>query len=363
MLSNLCWNKSYYFVGMIDYKFSVFVDCGAPSLYNRLSRKTGTDANVMGTHFKHRKYDTFSYVDLPEYIEYRDKYVQFLKEHKKSINIFSNLDVINNPTLTLKNQKIIESKDVFPIPVFHLGSDVSYLREYVKNYEYIAIGGLVPNPTSVLIPALDRLWREELIDEKGFPKVKVHGFACTSFPLMYRYPWYSVDSATCLKLGMYGKIYLPEYRSMRLNMLAVSSRDIKVDDRVTKGVQRELNRRAEKWNTDLTCLSENITERAIWNYLVFLEQIQTYIPNWPWSLFNRRTKNTSTGEKLNFYLAGNFSKKEEKVLCEKLEEQAIPENQRFRLLSFWYREYTAYRLNLRNETIVRRNSRKRKNNT
>ena len=46
--------------------------------------------------------------------------------------------------------------------------------------EYIALGGLVPNPTKVLIPILDQLFKKYILDEKGFPRVKVHGFACTS---------------------------------------------------------------------------------------------------------------------------------------------------------------------------------------
>ena len=44
------------------------------------------------------------------------------------------------------------------------------------------------------------------------PLVKVHGFAMTSWSLMSRWPWWSVDSATWIKLAAYGWIILPPWK-------------------------------------------------------------------------------------------------------------------------------------------------------
>ena len=161
--------------------FKVFIDCGAPSLYNKLSRdKELNSRGTMGTVMSQRKFDDYSYTETKEYDAYRQAYIEFMLKHKHEVDVYSNLDVINNPELTWKNQQILEEAGLAPIPVFHLGCDTKWLAKYLKKYEYIAIGGLVPNPTSVLIPWLDVLFKEHLCDSDGYPKAKYHGFACTS---------------------------------------------------------------------------------------------------------------------------------------------------------------------------------------
>ena len=164
----------------------------------------------MGAHIRRRRHDDFSYVETVEYKKYRKKYLQFLRQEAPHLSAYSNLDVINNAELTYKNQQWFEERGVRPLPVWHYGSDVSWLDKYVAaGYDYICIGGMVPNPTTVLRPALDRLWRQHLTDVEGMPKVKVHGFAMTSFVLMYRYPWYSVDSKSWIDHARFGFILVP----------------------------------------------------------------------------------------------------------------------------------------------------------
>ena len=50
---------------------------------------------------------------------------------------------------------------------------------------------MVPVSTKDLLPWLDRIFSTYICDDKGFPKVKTHGFGLTT-SLMIRYPWYSV---------------------------------------------------------------------------------------------------------------------------------------------------------------------------
>jgi hypothetical protein len=192
---------------------SLFLDCGAPSLYNKLSR-IRKEKGVMGSHMKDRKRDDFSYIETEEYLQYRDSYIEFVKKNKGVLDVYSNLDVINNPKATWENQRYLEGKGIKPIPVFHLGSDPSWLVKYIEaKYDYIAIGGMVPNAPSVLIPLLDDFWSKYLTDEKGMPVVKIHGFAMTSLPLMFRYPWYSVDSTSWVMTSRFGSVYVPRFRN------------------------------------------------------------------------------------------------------------------------------------------------------
>lgn len=189
----------------------VFMDCGAPSLYNKLSRKTeGGGSTVMGAHIRNRRKDNFDYVKTEEYLAYRQDFVDFIKLNGHVIDTYPNLDVINNAELTYENQKWLEAQGLKPCPVWHLGSDKKWLERYLsEGYGYICVGGMVPNSKSVLRPALDRLWSDYLTDKEGMPIVKIHGFAMTSFDLMYRYPWYSVDSKSWIDIAKFGGVLLP----------------------------------------------------------------------------------------------------------------------------------------------------------
>lgn len=153
-------------------------------------------------------------------IDIRD-YIDFIKEHLDVLEVYANLDVIglggkqpNRLTAekTLENQKIMEEAGLSPLPCFHVGEPLEYLEYYIKNYDYIALGGMVGKQKSTLIPWLDMVFGKFICDKNGMPKVKVHGFGLTSLPLMLRYPWYSVDSTSWVMTSRMGSIYVPRYR-------------------------------------------------------------------------------------------------------------------------------------------------------
>jgi hypothetical protein len=192
-------------------KVKIFIDSGAPSLYNALVRRESGGAHThMGTFLKDRKYDNFDFLETKEYRVYRRRYTQFIKEYLPYVEVYAVLDVINNAEATWENQQYMESKGLKPIPVWHFGCDEKWLEMYLeKDYNYIAIGGLVPNDSSVIIPPLDDIWEYLLTYDNGMPRVKVHGFAVTALDLFFRYPWYSVDSASWVKYGKFGIALVP----------------------------------------------------------------------------------------------------------------------------------------------------------
>lgn len=347
------------------FDFKMFVDCGAPSLYNKLSRQDVSRNKItMGVKLRDRKFDDYSYTEKPEYAQYRDAYIQFLLDNKGKIDVYSNLDVINNPKLTYRNQKILEDAGLHPIPVYHLGCDSKWLEKYVRDYEYIALGGLVPNPTSVLIPWLDKIFKEHILDSDGFPKTKVHGFACTSFPLMTRYPWFSVDSATCRKIGNFGIIILPNYlRENPIKHFQVSSRTKKVNtehsgffsleeapvsnclnDLSTQEV-KAFELRCEKYGMNFQDLADNIIQRVIWNYLIFEEMLQKTVPNWPWSMYTRKSEE-GANKYMTLYFAGILSKSEEQEFWKGVSRDNITKI-KGALKSFFYKQNTEYVLSLK----------------
>lgn len=150
-----------------------------------------------------------------------DEYIDFIKQNEKNIKIYANLDVIsidgkrpNEETAkkTLENQKIMEKAGLNPLPCFHIGEPFKYLEYYVDNYEYLALGVAGVKGAS-LIPWLDECFSKYICDKRGYPKIKIHGFAITSVTIMIKYPWYSVDSTSWVVTGRHGGVFIPPYKN------------------------------------------------------------------------------------------------------------------------------------------------------
>ncbi|MHA1344933.1 MAG: hypothetical protein ACTSO3_00900 [Candidatus Heimdallarchaeaceae archaeon] len=187
----------------------LFLDSGAFGIYKKVS-KGSKDGSAMSS-LKSRQFDSYSYVQLKEYKEYRKQYAIFLKKNKKHFDVYANLDVIGNAELTYKNQKWFEKHGLNPCPVWHIDTDVKWLQKYIdEGYSYICIGAMVGVSSKARKEVLDRVWLNNLTDNKGMPILKVHGFGMTSFRLMKRYPWYSVDSTSWLTSPGFGSILYPK---------------------------------------------------------------------------------------------------------------------------------------------------------
>lgn len=141
------------------------------------------------------------------------EYMSFIKKYEKYIDYYAVLDVIGDAKKTLHNQSIMERNGLNPIPCFHYGEDISYLKNYLDNYEYIALGGMVPINTESLIVWLDNLFSNYL------KNIKIHGFGLTTFEIMKRYPWESVDSTSWQVLGSMGSVLVPIKINSKYNYL------------------------------------------------------------------------------------------------------------------------------------------------
>ncbi len=147
-----------------------------------------------------------------------EEYANFIKDHKKHLQVYANLDVIGSAKGTYKNQLALERLGVDPLPCFHYGEDPKWLKKYIaRGYDYIALGGMVPISSKDLRPWLDDIFTNYLTDDKGMPIIKVHGFGLTAYKLMKRYPWYSVDSTSWVVTGRLGGIYVPRRINGEIN--------------------------------------------------------------------------------------------------------------------------------------------------
>lgn len=149
-------------------------------------------------------------IDLPSYCDYIKRNSDIIRVDGKAV-MASVLDGIGDPLQTYRNQLSMEELGVRPLPCFHYGEDNRYLEYYVKNYEYITLGGMVGKSSDVLIRWLDKLWDEYLTDSSGKPRLKVHAFGITAIPVMERYPWHSVDSSSWIQAAAFGSIVTPQF--------------------------------------------------------------------------------------------------------------------------------------------------------
>ena len=152
-----------------------------------------------------------------------DEYCAFIRANIELIEVYAALDVIPGaPGRAATNQErdaaadeswenylYMKREGLDPLPVYHYGEDMRFLERLLDHkVPYIGIGGLVGVAGGLRRAWLDRVFLR-ITDDKGMPLVKTHGFGMTSVPLIFRYPWYSVDSTTWIKITANGGIYLP----------------------------------------------------------------------------------------------------------------------------------------------------------
>lgn len=138
-----------------------------------------------------------------------EDYIAFIKKHRKYLSLYAVLDVIGDPEGTLRNQHIMEEAGLSPMPCFHFGEPIRYLKKYIDEYDYVALGGMAKmGNRPEMIEFLDKCF-DVICDKKGLPQVKIHGFGVTSIQVMKKYPFYSVDSTSWLMTARMGKIYVP----------------------------------------------------------------------------------------------------------------------------------------------------------
>lgn len=157
------------------------------------------------------------------------QYIKFLKEFEKDLFCYVVLDVLPEGAEKLRqkttgwtneanergaklsdiNQQKMKDAGLSPIPVFHQGEDFRWLERMLKNGEtYIGISSRKDLTHKKVLPWLDDVW-SVLVDSKGRPIVKTHGFGITAMPMLLRYPWFTTDSTTWALSAGFGLIYVP----------------------------------------------------------------------------------------------------------------------------------------------------------
>ena len=147
-------------------------------------------------------------VDWDKYII---EYAEFINKH--NIDLFFELDI--DPIVGLKEVERLRAKlekitNKQCIPVWHKSRGLEYWKKMCKEYNYIAIGGLVTGEIKrseydIFIPLL-KIAKEN--------DCKVHGLGFTNLKGMERYKFNSVDSTSWLSGNKFGSIYFFNGKTM-----------------------------------------------------------------------------------------------------------------------------------------------------
>ena len=190
-----------------------------------------------------------------------DDYARFINTTHQHFSVISCLDdTSKNEQVSYDNQKALESNGCKIQPVFHCREDPQWLIKYLdEGYDYILLGGMVPETTGWLRTWLDDLFRRYLTTEDGTPRVKVHGFGLTDSALMFRYPWYSVDSTSWLLTGVFGSCMFKV--DNRLVKVIFSEESPKAKDRNSwhyKTLPKDMRAEVDKWLLPLEIDAEEL---------------------------------------------------------------------------------------------------------
>lgn len=241
-------HKSKYVNNMRDNGAKVFLDSGAFSAWN-----LGVEIKLLD-------------------------YVNYIKHNQDIIRVEDNnlmasvLDGIGDPQKTFENQMEMERLGVRPLPCFHFGEDERYLEWYVKNYDYITIGGMVGKSVSDLVMWLDRIWDKYMIDGSGNPKVKAHGFGITTNAIMERYPWYSCDSSSWIQATAFGALALPGKGVLHVSEKSPNRHNAGQHFFSLSPIERKhMQAYLESKGFTEERLSNTYQSRAAWNMMAYME--------------------------------------------------------------------------------------------
>lgn len=136
--------------------------------------------------------------------EYLERYAKFINDY--DIKLFFELDIDSIvgikevERLRTKLEKLTNKKC---IPVWHKSRGLDYWKQMIKDYDYVAIGGIVTNE----IKRNEYPVFTNLLNMAKENNCKVHGLGFTNAKGMQKYKFYSVDSTAWIYGNRGGFLY------------------------------------------------------------------------------------------------------------------------------------------------------------
>lgn len=165
-------------------------------------------------------------VDFNKYVEEYAKFINKLDiKHFFELDIDSIVGIKEVEKLRSKLEMLTQKKC---IPVWHKSRGKEYFINLCKNYDYVAIGGIVTK----------EIRREEykyfpwFIDVAHFYNCKIHGLGFTSTKELFKYNFDSVDSTAWKSGGRFGQIH--KFNGRNIDMITKKGYRVKDPEKLDK---------------------------------------------------------------------------------------------------------------------------------
>lgn len=129
-----------------------------------------------------------------DWLNYVDRYCDFIVEN--DIKLFFELDIDKIKGLQyveMLRQRIEDRTHRKPIPVWHPSRGKDYWLDIIKEYDYIAIGGIAAKDITLAKYEVLFPW---MLNQARRNNVKVHGLGYTKIDKLSKYRFNSIDSTT-----------------------------------------------------------------------------------------------------------------------------------------------------------------------
>lgn len=185
-----------YLKAKLGSRFSILLDSGAYSWYEK-------EVGV----FSDGIFVDYSWVSSEKFTKYFRRYIDWLKdEGRYLVDEYVNLDIVRNPDLSYLNWLKMREEGLNPMPVLHEGADFKYVDTYMQHSDVSRLGlGVDDRTGKIVLWWLDPLFR---YITSNYPTLKLHGFGCFLRDIVYRYGFFSMDTATWRRGGGgFGTLY------------------------------------------------------------------------------------------------------------------------------------------------------------
>lgn len=154
--------------------------------------------------------------------DYINKYADFVKFNNVKYFFELDIDSLIGYEEVKKLTKYLEDKVGRKcIPVWHKNRGKDEFLKLCKEYNYIAIGGIVTKE----IKPCDYKYLKALVDIAHKHNCKIHGLGFTNLKNLKKIKFDSVDSTSWLSGGRFGQLYL--YKNGELKQISFNNRRIK----------------------------------------------------------------------------------------------------------------------------------------
>ncbi len=193
-------------------KVHLALDSGAFSMFRKSVGSEKVVSKSISAKMAARGRRKQGYYESEEYEAYLEGYASFVKANQGKFDYYVTLDAMFDAERTWLATKELERYGLKPMPVFHYGEDIKWLKKYMERCDYIGVGGIARGVGSDRrMKFLRKVF--SLTHPTGVKREwKLHGFGVTSVEFMRVLPWHSVDSYSALALSNNGKITVPQFR-------------------------------------------------------------------------------------------------------------------------------------------------------